>query len=197
MLKNIIFDFGGVICGYNPDQLIANFYAPEDCALVKPIIHRNWVDLDHGTVDYWEYAHATADLLPERLRKTTLAFFRDWYKFMPPIEATWALIGRLQARGYRCFLLSNAATEFAEHLHLFPILKALDDTVVSATIHMLKPNAEIYQYALNKFHIEASETLFVDDMPGNIDGARACGLYGYVYSGDADQLLAYIESLSK
>ena len=197
MLKNIIFDFGGVICGYNPDQLIADFYAPEDHALVKPIIHRNWIGLDGGTVDYWTYAKETAALLPERLCEATRRFCMDWYKHMPPIEATWALIGRLQARGYRCFLLSNAGTEFADHMDVFPILKALENTVVSAKIQMLKPNAEIYRHALSKFGIEASETLFVDDMPVNVEGARACGLYGYVYSGDADRLLEYIESLSE
>ena len=197
MLKNIIFDFGGVICGYNPDQLISDFYPPEDCALVKPVIHRNWSGLDAGTVDYWTYAEETAALLPERLREATHRFFTDWYKHMPPIEDTWALIGRLQARGYRCFLLSNHCVLFANDLNYFPVLRSLDGAVVSATIHMLKPNAEIYEHTLNKFGIEASETMFVDDMAYNVEAARACGLYGYVYSGDADKLLEYIESLSE
>lgn len=197
MLKNIIFDFGGVVCGYNPDQLISDFYSDEDHALAKAAIHRNWPALDEGTVDYQAYADETAALLPERLRETTRQFFRHWYKHMPPIEATWALIGRLQARGYRCYLLSNACAPFANELHLFPILRALDGAIVSATIQMVKPNAEIYQYALKKFDVEASETLFVDDMPANVEAARACGLYGYRYTEDADALLAYIEALSK
>ena len=197
MLKNIIFDFGGVICGYDPDQLVATFFSPEDHAQAKAVIHRSWRALDEGTVDYWTYAEETAALLSARLRENTMNFFRGWYKCMPPIEDTWALIGRLKARGYRCYLLSNHCILFANELDYYPVLRALDGAVVSAAIQKVKPNADIYQHALEKFGIEASETIFVDDLAANVEGARACGLYGYVYNRDADKLLAYIESLSE
>jgi len=197
MLKNVIFDFGGVICEYNPENILARFFAEEDRALARDAIYRNWASLDEGTADYDEYICETLHMIPERMHGDMLRFFRKWHLTLPRLEQTWALIGRLKARGYGVYLLSNAPVAFANDLHNFPIMKLMDDIVVSGCIRMLKPHAEIFEYALRKFGIVREETLFVDDMDVNVNGARACGLYGYHYSGDADELLAYIESLSK
>ena len=41
-----------------------------------------------------------------------------------------------------------------------------------------KPNPEIYQHLLNKFGLEPSECVFLDDMPYNIQGAKAVGMHG-------------------
>jgi len=197
VLKNVIFDFGGVICEYNPDDILARFFEEEDRDFVKGIIYRNWAGLDAGTLDYDEYICETLNMIPERLKGTMLQFFRKWHRTLPHIEQTWALIGRLKARGYNVYLLSNAPVEFANDLNLFPIMNLMDGVVVSGCIQMVKPHAEIFEYALRKFGIAREETLFVDDMEINVNGARACGLYGYLYSGDADNLLKYIESLTE
>lgn len=196
MLKNIILDFGGVVCGYNPDAILSHFYDEIDRPLVKPVIYRDWAALDAGTIDYDAYARETVSLLPERLHDATRLFFRDWFKTMPPLEGTWALVGRLKARGYKVFLLSNAPTEFAKGLDNFPILRIFDGIVVSAPVRMAKPNADIYEHTLTTFGLKAEESLFVDDMPVNAEGAQKCGLHAFVYSNDADKLLERIEELS-
>ena len=81
-------------------------------------------------------------------------------------------------------------------LDVYPILKLFDGLVVSGPIHMVKPNADIFLHTLEKFGLKADESLFVDDMAVNAEGARKVGMYGYAYSGDADELLKYIEALS-
>ncbi len=196
MLKNVILDFGGVVCGYNIDDIVSRFYDEDDRSLVRPILYRDWGALDAGTVDYDEYVETTLTLLPERLADTTKWFFRDWYKTMPPMEGTWALIGRLKARGYRVYLLSNAPTEFASGMDCFAILRIFDGLVISAPIQKIKPHADIFEYILEKYQLRADESLFVDDMPVNAEGAKACGLHAYTYDGDAEKLLSHIESLS-
>lgn len=49
----------------------------------------------------------------------------------------------------------------------------LDDIIISAEIHKIKPNLDFYQYILNKYSIESKELLFLDD---NINGAQALGI---------------------
>ena len=61
---------------------------------------------------------------------------------------------------------------------------------------MVKPHADIFRHILEKYDLKAEESLFVDDMAANAEGARKVGMYGYTYSGDADKLLEYIEALS-
>lgn len=199
MLKNVIFDFGGVVYEYVPDYLLGCFFHDaEDIALVKPIIYRRWPELDAGAIDYDGYVEETLPQLPERLREPARTFFYNWFRVEPPIEQTWALIARLKARGYKIYLLSNAPTVLADALDLIPILKLFDGTVVSAPIRMAKPNANIFNHLLEKYGLTASECLFVDDIEANVEGARRCGLHGHVYAdADADRLLAHIEELSK
>lgn len=199
MLKNVIFDFGGVVYSYVPDYLLGCFFHDAgDLALAKPIIYRRWPELDAGTIDYDWYVEDTLPQLPERLREPARAFFYNWFRVEPPMEQTWALIARLKARGYGIYLLSNAPTVLADALDLMPILKLFDGAVVSAPIRMAKPNADIFNHLLQKYGLNASECLFVDDIEANVEGARRCGLHGHVYAdADADRLLAHIEALSK
>ena len=199
MLKNVIFDFGGVVYEYVPDYLLGCFFhSDEDRALVKPLIYRRWPELDAGVIDYDQYVEETVAQLPERLQEPARAFFCNWFRVQPPIEQTWALIARLKARGYGVYLLSNAPTVLADALDSLPILKLFDGAVVSAPVRMVKPNADIFHYLLQKYDLKADECLFVDDIEANVEGARRCGLHGHVYTDvDADRLLAHIEALSK
>lgn len=52
----------------------------------------------------------------------------------------------------------------------------LDDIIISAEIHKIKPNLDFYQYILNKYSIESKELLFLDDNINNINGAQALGI---------------------
>lgn len=197
MLKNIIFDFGNVLYQYDPDYLLSCcFDSTEDAAAAKPVIYREWHRLDEGTVDYDAYVAETESLLPEHLRAGARKYLYNWHRFEPPIEQTWALIARLKARGYKIYLLSNAPVTFAADLDIYPILKLFDGTVVSGPIQLVKPNADIFQHLMDKYSLNPSESLFVDDLEVNCAGACAVGMQSYTYIGDADKLLETIESLS-
>lgn len=52
----------------------------------------------------------------------------------------------------------------------------LDDIIISAEMHKIKPNLDFYQYILNKYSIESKELLFLDDNINNINGAQALGI---------------------
>lgn len=197
MLKNIVFDFGNVLYRYEPDSLLDCFFDNvDDRNLAKPVIYREWHKLDEGTVDYEAYVAATEALLPERLREPARKFLYGWHRCEPPMEQTWALAARLKARGYGVYLLSNAPVTFASELDIYPILRIFDGLVVSGPIQLVKPNVEIFQHLLDKYGLKAEESLFVDDLEVNAEGAQKCGMHGYVYDGDADKLLSHIESLS-
>lgn len=52
----------------------------------------------------------------------------------------------------------------------------LDDVIISAEIHKIKPNTDFYEHILNKFNIKPSDLLFLDDNQKNIDGASEIGI---------------------
>ena len=52
----------------------------------------------------------------------------------------------------------------------------LDDLIIYAEIHKIKPNADFYEYILNKYNIDSKELLFLDDNIDNVNGAKRLGI---------------------
>ena len=188
MLKNVIFDFGGVVCTFSQDAILDDFCTGEAHARLKPVLFRSWQALDEGTADYEEYVAETLKLLDGADKQIARRFFREWHRSMRPIPGIWALVGELKARGYGVYLLSNASTWFAGHLDDYPILRLFDGRLISAPEKMAKPEERIYRLALERFGLNAAETLFVDDRAENTEAAERVGIAGYVFDGDAEKL---------
>ena len=188
MLKNVIFDFGGVVCTFSQDAILDDFCTGEAHARLKPVLFRSWQALDEGTADYEEYVAETLKLLDGEDKQIARRFFREWHRSMRPIPGIWALVGELKARGCGVYLLSNASTWFAGHLDDYPILRLFDGRLVSAPEKMAKPEERIYRLALERFGLNAAETLFVDDRAENTEAAERVGIAGYVFDGDAEKL---------
>lgn len=188
MLKNVIFDFGGVVCTFSQDAILDDFCTGEAHARLKPVLFRSWQALDEGTADYEEYVAETLKLLDDEDKQIAQRFFREWHRSMRPIPGIWALVGELKARGYGVYLLSNASTWFAGHLDDYPILRLFDGRLISAPEKMAKPEERIYRLALERFGLNAAETLFVDDRAENPEAAERVGIAGYVFDGDAEKL---------
>ena len=73
----------------------------------------------------------------------------------------------------------------------------MDGIVVSGMIQKFKPNADIFEYTLNKFGLNAEESIFIDDNAPNAEAAEKCGLHGFTYHGEIEALRAKIEALMK
>ena len=188
MLKNVIFDFGGVVCTFSQDAILDDLCTGEAHARLKPVLFRSWQALDEGTADYEEYVAETLKLLDDEDKQIAQRFFREWHRSMRPIPVIWSLVGELKARGYGVYLLSNASTWFAGHLDDYPILRLFDGRLISAPEKMAKPEERIYRLALERFGLNAAETLFVDDRAENTEAAERVGIAGYVFDGDAEKL---------
>lgn len=58
--------------------------------------------------------------------------------------------------------------------------------VVSGEEKMVKPNPEFYQLLLNRYDLQASESIFIDDRQVNVDGANRMGICGILFRGSLD-----------
>ena len=52
----------------------------------------------------------------------------------------------------------------------------VDDVIISADIHKIKPNNDFYEYILNKYDLKPEELLFIDDNMDNVVGAKKLGI---------------------
>lgn len=193
--RNIVLDFGNVVARFHTDDLIARFVSdPDDRALLKAAVRPRWEELDAGTRDYAAHIRESLEKLPERLHETAMRFFDGWMTTMDYVPGMPDLIASLKSRGYWLYLLSNAPVVFAEHMDAYRALDGFTGRVVSGPLKLMKPDPAIYRYLLTTYALDPARTLFVDDSARNVEGARAAGMDGYLFDGDAAALARYIEA---
>ncbi len=56
---------------------------------------------------------------------------------------------------------------------------------MSAELGVLKPQVKMYQSLLTRYKLDASETVFIDDMQHNVAGAKAVGMAGIQFENAA------------
>ena len=91
-------------------------------------------------------------------------------------------------------VISNAWNGLRDYMRKNGFLAPFDDVIVSAEVGIVKPDARIYQLALDKFGIQPEEAVFVDDMPENIAACQALGMQGVQFK-TAEQVLADVKQL--
>ncbi len=89
-------------------------------------------------------------------------------------EAIFEALRIARAKGIRTGLLSNSwGIERYPH-DLLPEL--FDAVVISGQEGVRKPDLVIYEVAIERLGVPASEIVFVDDLPGNLKPARELGM---------------------
>ena len=189
-INTIVFDMGGVLLDFGAELFSRRLHVgAEGEALLRQhlLCTTDWVRLDRGTITEEEvYAHACARL-PAELHAAAEYIIYHWNEPIVPITGTADVVRELKARGYTLYLLSNAARRQHTYWHDIPGSECFSGTLISADVHLLKPEAAIYQALFDKFDLTAASCLFIDDFPPNIEAAENAGMQGIVFH-DAGQL---------
>ncbi|MBR3158677.1 MAG: HAD family phosphatase [Atopobiaceae bacterium] len=194
-IKNVVLDMGGVLMDWNPTKISrALCDDPDDAAMVAHAVFdsREWGWVDAGAICEETVAWTAKLKLPERLHEMAEVFALRWHEVFDPLPQMGVLVRELKERGYGVYLLSNAGPSFAVYRERIPAIDEFDGVLVSCYEHIVKPDAPIYLLLCERFGLEPSECLFVDDMLRNVVGAERAGMQGYVYNGDVEALRAHI-----
>ena len=195
MIDTIVFDMGGVLIDFSAQLFTERLQVSgEDRALLERHVLRttDWVRLDRGTITEAEaLVHACAGL-PRRLHAAADYIINHWNEPIVPIEGTAEVVRQLKARGYALYLLSNASVRQHGYWRDIPGSECFSGTVISADLHLLKPEAAIYQALFDKFDLTPANCIFVDDLPLNVEAAQNAGMQGIVFY-DAQQLRSELQ----
>ncbi|MBU6232294.1 HAD family phosphatase [Patescibacteria group bacterium] len=105
------------------------------------------------------------------------------------------IIRHLKGNGFKVALMSNANNSFFERVIYprYPFFKDLfDKIIISSVVGMVKPDADIYLYALAELKSRPEETLFIDDSVTNVDAAKALGMNGHLFT-TSQSLVTFLE----
>jgi epoxide hydrolase-like predicted phosphatase len=79
---------------------------------------------------------------------------------------------------YKVGLISNAWSGLRDFIVREKFDDVFDHMVISAEVGVAKPDARIYQIALEQFEVSPNEAVFVDDFIENIEACEKLGMQG-------------------
>lgn len=174
--KNIIFDLGAVIFQWTPEKFLDDAKLPSHYI---EIFHSSlWLEHDGGKMTR---ENVIAHLPPQYDKELFRGFVSTLTKRMEPIPPMIQLFHELKAQGFKTFILSNMPLEMHQELdQMHDFFKYADGAVISGKVGQVKPNVDIYQTLLTKYHLDAHSSLFIDDKKENIQAAQALGIDGII-----------------
>lgn len=184
MIKNLIFDFGGVIIQLNHARAVEAFrrlgLAEADKILDKYHQRGICLDLETGRMSAEEYL---AELSRMCSRPLSWDEVEDaWLAFIEPVSVRLLdFIASLRPR-YRVYLLSNtnpfvmnwARSPRLSAAHL-PLDNYFDHLFLSYQMGVAKPDRAIYEQMTASAGFLPEESVFVDDSETNLAASRALG----------------------
>ena len=190
----IIFDYGNVL---SSSQLPSEVDAMADILNLPSheFQQRYWkfrLAYDGAALDpttYWTKV-AERPLSPRQIESLNELDGESW-THPAAIMPDWAR--RLHQAGLRTALLSNMPLPIRDHVQRAAWLPPFDASTFSCDVRLTKPSPEIYKHCLDAIGVVASEALFLDDRPENIEAAQALGIHALLFS-NARQLASDLDS---
>jgi len=178
-IKAVIFDFGGVLIGWDPRNLYSRFFPEQRQAMedfLAEVSFMEWNAQQDKGRPFTEGVAALSKQFPHRAELIS-AYHENWKESITgSIEGTVEILQNLKEKGYGVYGLSNWSTEtFAIIRHEFEFLNLLDGIILSGEVKLIKPEPEIYDLCLQKIGRPANQCLFIDDSEANIITARKMG----------------------
>jgi len=195
----VVFDYGEVI-SHEPTDADRAALVERAGVATEPFWAAYWAHrepLDQGTISIADYWNAVAaDLGVEwdavDVHELWALDHRGWLSVDP---GTLRVLHALSDGGTRLALLSNAGADFSGWLRSGSFAPLFEQVFVSGELGLVKPSAEIYEHVIAELGITPAEFLFVDNKSENVEGARAVGGDGHVFT-DAASLESWLRSLA-
>lgn len=191
MIKNIVFDFGGVLVQYDFKAFFAKQLGSEEQAewFMQHILNEESNNLiDKEDKPFGEYIADWKRQWPDYVNAIDALDKHYADIFTGEVPGITVLMEQLKAKGYRVLGLSNWSTKVFDVIRKFPKPFAqLEGSLISHEVHLLKPDVAIFNAFCQRFDVKPNECLFIDDKPENIAGAERAGLHGVVFT-NTDQL---------
>lgn len=190
MIKDVVFDLGGVLVDLDIERCRAAFRGlgmPAVADLINPCYPAEMIGkLEHGIITFHEACEEMRrlDCRPD-ISDEQIAWAYGEFLTGIPVEKL-RQIDRLRSRGIRTWVLSNNNPASMEVIRKMFTAdgKRMDDyfdgVFLSYEMHELKPGEAIFRKMIEASGMQPAETLFIDDGQRNIDSARRLGFTVYM-----------------
>jgi 2-haloacid dehalogenase len=190
-VTTVVFDLGGVLVDWNPRYFYRKRFNGDEAAMehfLTKVATPHWNEQqDAGRT----FAEATQLLKAEHPGHTEM--IDAWLPGYPEmlkglIPGTADILAELHARKVRTYALSNWSAEtFHYALERFDFFNLFDGRLISGEVQIMKPDPRIFRILFERFGIDPTQAIYIDDVLQNVEAARKLGMHG-IHFQDAAEL---------
>lgn len=191
MIKNIIFDFGGVI--YDIDHKLSKLAFEKlgvehfDELYGHQIQANIFEKMERGELDLDVFRNELRKYIPQKVSNQELD--DAWCGLLLGFDTRKLDLLKGISKNYKLFLLSNSNEihyiRYIKELNEYMDFRSLfEDVWFSHEKGMRKPEPEFYLGLLHENNLRAQESLFIDDLDVNISAAQSHGIKTHYINGD-------------
>jgi 2-haloacid dehalogenase len=177
----VIFDLGGVLIDWNPDYVYRTIFQDENemKRFYAEVCTPDWNEQQDAGRSLAEATEELVAKFPDQ-EQNIRAYYGRWEEMLKgPIDATVDILREIKESGkYRLYALTNWSAEtFPIALSKYEFLHWFDGRLVSGEEKMRKPFPKFYQLMLDRFSINPSSSIYIDDNDRNLQPTRELGIH--------------------
>lgn len=194
---DFLFDIGNVIVGFDfktPLLALIPENTPDKEQRVDQVLQTK-DEFEAGRIPAEKYFAWAAETLQHQ--GTMEEFLDTWRNIFEPITPMWQKINELHSQGHNLYLFSNIQEIHITHLlDTYPIFKKFSGGIYSYNTGHVKPEPPIYQLAIDTFKLTPEKTIYIDDLPANINAGKEAGFITHLYDkNNHSNFLNWLKSL--
>ncbi len=190
-IKTVIFDIGNVLADFCWEKFYRSFGYSDELfkRLAKATVYDDmWNQFDKGVLSEEDMLSIFIHNDPG-IEQEIRTIFKNINGIIEVYDYTTDWIHELQNKGYQVLILSNFSEKcYRECGSKMDFVKEADGAVISYIERKIKPDDEMYELILNRYHLNPEECVFLDDKPENVAAAEKFGIHGIVFKSREDAL---------
>ena len=181
---DIILDMGNVLLEWNKDKILQGVSdTKKDYLILDKVIFQSglWERLDIGTMTREELVLEVVSMIGSTYQKKVEEVIWNWPSYIDIYREVFPVLSELKKKGHRIFVLSNTSKVFYDLLEeqLSPLKELLDGFVLSCDIKAIKPDLTMFKEILDKYQLNPTNCVFLDDIEDNTSAAEKLGIKAY------------------
>ena len=181
---DIILDMGNVLLEWNKDKILQGVSdTKKDYLMLDKTIFQSglWERLDLGTMTRQELVLKVVSMIGSTYQKKVEEVIWNWPSYIDIFTEVFPVLSELKKKGHRIFVLSNTSKVFYDLLdeQLSPLKELLDGFVLSCDIKAIKPDLAMFKEILDKYQLDPTNCVFLDDIEDNTMAAEKLGIKAY------------------
>ena len=178
----VIFDFGGVLVDWNPRYLYSKLFGDDTEGMERfltEVTTPEW-NLRQDEGRSWDEAVRVLTAEHPDHAELIAAYQHRWEETLKgPIDDSLHILRELKDAGHPLYGLTNWSNEtFPIARERYDFFNWFDGIVVSGEEGTIKPDPKLYQTLLERYDIDPSRAVFIDDNKTNVEAAEALGIHG-------------------